>query len=143
MVQGPSEFRRDLIEFRGRDLEVAVGLLETERRLAGFGGRILEGITRNVADPQRPHELEAGQSCQVLGVPFLQLRVLGLLPDDRIHHDGVAEVIHHRRDGESPACRTGFSLAWLPWPARTLYSQPPLRLPGRRSTPTLRLHFVW
>jgi hypothetical protein len=33
-------------------------------------------------------------------VPFPQLRVLGLLADDGVLHDGVAEVIHYRRDGE-------------------------------------------
>ena len=33
-------------------------------------------------------------------MPFPQLRVLGLLADDRVFHDRVAEVIHHRRDGE-------------------------------------------
>jgi len=49
---------------------------------------------------QRAHKLEAGQPFQVLGVPFPQLRVLGLLADDRVLHDGVAEVIYHRRDGE-------------------------------------------
>ena len=102
-VQGPSEFRCDLIEFCGGDPEVPVGLLKAERRRAGLGGRELEGPTRNVADPQRPHELEAGQPSQVLGVPFPQLRVLGLLADDGVLHDGVAEVIHHRRDGEDAA----------------------------------------
>ena len=69
-VQGPSEFGCDLIEFCGGNPEVPVGLLKAERRRAGLGGRELEGPTRNVADPQRPHELEAGQPSQVLGVPF-------------------------------------------------------------------------
>ena len=77
-----------------------MGLLKAERRRAGLGGRELEGPTRNVADPQRPHEFEAGQPSEVLGVPFRQPRVLGLLPDDGILHDGIAEVIDHRRDGE-------------------------------------------
>jgi hypothetical protein len=36
-------------------------------------------------------------------VPCSQLRVLGLLADDGVLHDGVAEVIHHRRDGEDAA----------------------------------------
>jgi hypothetical protein len=102
-VQGPSEFRCDLIEFCGGDPQVPVGLFKAERRLAWLGGRELEGPTRNVADPQRSHEFEAGQPSQALGVPFLQLRVLGLLADDGVLHDGVAEVIHHRRDGEDAA----------------------------------------
>jgi hypothetical protein len=42
-VQGPSEFRSDLIEFCGGDLEVPVGLLKAERRRAWLGGRELEG----------------------------------------------------------------------------------------------------
>jgi len=37
-----------------------MGLLKAERHRAGLGGRKLVGPTRNVADPQRPHELEAG-----------------------------------------------------------------------------------
>ena len=78
-----------------------MGLLKAERRLAGFGGRELEGPTRDIADPQRPHELEAGQPSKVLGVPFAQLGVLGLLADDGVLHDGVAKVVHHRRDGEN------------------------------------------
>src|SRR5215203_2786297 len=102
-VQGPSEFRCDLIEFCGGDPEVPVGLLKAEGRCAGLGGCELEGSTRSVADPQRPHELEAGQPFQVLRMPFPQLRVLGLLADDRVLHDGVTEVIHHRRDGEDAA----------------------------------------
>ena len=69
-VQGPSEFCCDLIEFCGRDAEVPMGFLKTKRRRAGLGGRILEGPTRNVAHPQRSHELEAGQPAQVVGVPF-------------------------------------------------------------------------
>ena len=77
-----------------------MGLHKAERRRAGLGGRELEGPTRNVADPQCPHELEAGQPFQILGVPFPQLRVLGLLADDWVLHDGVAEVIQHCRDGE-------------------------------------------
>ena len=44
-VQGPSEFCCDLIEFCGRNPEVPVGFLKTERRRAGLGGRVLEGPT--------------------------------------------------------------------------------------------------
>lgn len=101
-IQGPSEFRCNLIEFFGGDPEVSVGFLKAERRRTGLGGPELKGPTGNVADPQRPHELEAGQPAEVLGVPLPQLRVLGLLADDGVLHD-VAEVIHHRRDGEDAA----------------------------------------
>ena len=60
-VQGPSEFRCDLIEFCGRNLKIPVGLLKAQRRCAGLSGRELERSTRNFADPERPHELEASQ----------------------------------------------------------------------------------
>jgi hypothetical protein len=50
-VQGPSEFRCDLIEFCGGNPEFSVGLLKAERRRAGLGGSELEGPTRNVAYP--------------------------------------------------------------------------------------------
>jgi hypothetical protein len=51
----------------------------------------------------RPHKLEAGQSSQIFGVPFPQLRVLGLLSDNWVFHDGVAEMIHNRSDSEDTA----------------------------------------
>jgi hypothetical protein len=51
-VQGPFEFRCDLIEFCQGDPELPVGLLKAERRRAGLGGRELEGPTRNVAGPK-------------------------------------------------------------------------------------------
>src|SRR5262245_16966838 len=38
-------------------------------------------------------------------MPFPQLWVLGLLTNDRVFHDGVAEVIHHRRDGKDAGTR--------------------------------------
>ena len=68
-IQGPSELRCDLIKFCWRDPEVPVGLLKAERRRAGLGGRELERLTRNVADPQRPHKLETRQPLQILGIP--------------------------------------------------------------------------
>src|SRR5262245_3749618 len=50
-VQAPSEFCCHRIKFCGGDAEVPMGLLKAERRLAGLGGRELEGPTRNIADP--------------------------------------------------------------------------------------------
>lgn len=47
--------------------------------------------------------LRPGSLSKALGVPFSQLRILGLLTDDGVLHDGVAEVIHDRRDGENAA----------------------------------------
>jgi hypothetical protein len=77
-----------------------VSFFETEWRLAGPGSRELERSTRDVADPQCPHELEARQPSQVLCVPFAELRVFGLLSDNGGLHNRVAKVIHHRSDGE-------------------------------------------
>ena len=69
-VQGSSEFCCDLIEFCGGDAEAPMGFLKAERCRAGLGGRVLEGPARNVAHPQRSHELEARQPAQVIGMPF-------------------------------------------------------------------------
>ena len=78
-------------------------LFKAERRGAGLGRVELEWSTRDVANPQGPHKLESGQSSQILCVPCPQLRVLGLLTDDRVFHNGVTEVIHHCRYGEDSA----------------------------------------
>ena len=68
-VQSASEFCRDFVEFCGGDLEVPMSLLKAERRRAGLGGRELVRPAGDVGHPQRPHELEAGQPSQILGVP--------------------------------------------------------------------------
>ena len=120
-----------------------MGLLKAKRSIAGLRGRELEGSTRNLADPQRPHELEAGQPSQVLGVPFPQLRVLGLLADDGVLHDGVAEVIHHRCDGEDaaqPLVQTFLRRGLLGLRVRVI--RPRQYSPGRRSAPALRPRFA-
>ena len=36
-------------------------------------------------------------------MPFAEGRVPGSLADDRVLHDGIAEVVDDRRDGEDPA----------------------------------------
>src|SRR5437667_2124303 len=58
-VQCPSKFGGDLIEFGRGDPKIPMRLLQAKSRLAGPGCGELEGPTRNVADPQRSHELEA------------------------------------------------------------------------------------
>ncbi len=40
-----------------------MGLLKAERRLAGLGGRELEGPIRNIADPQRSHKRGGAIGC--------------------------------------------------------------------------------
>ena len=113
-----------------------MGLLRAERRRAGLGGRELERPTRDVADPQRPHELEAGQPSQVLAMRFPQLPVLGLLADDGVLHNGVAEVVHHRRNGEDATHRSySFFPRWFAWLATARYLQPPIQSPERQPTP--------
>ena len=90
-----------------------MGFFKTERRRARHGGRELEGATRNLTDPQRPHELEAGQPSEVLSVPLPQLRVLGLLADNGVLREGVAEVIHHGSDGEDAAEPLVQTILWV------------------------------
>jgi hypothetical protein len=89
--------------------------------------------------------LRPGSLAKFLVCHSPQLTVLGFLADDRVLHDGVAEVINDRRDGENAAqAHTEFFQAWFsqPWfagPARTPYQPKPL---GLRSAPALRLRFV-
>ena len=66
-VQGPPEFRSDLIKLCGRDAEIPVGFLKAERCGTGFGGYELEGSndsdaasTRN--DTSRPIQSLLGLS---------------------------------------------------------------------------------
>ena len=69
----------------------------------GLRARILERPARDVAHPERPHELEAGQSRKLGGVPLTKGRVGGPLPGDRVLDDRVAEVVDDRGDGEDAA----------------------------------------
>jgi hypothetical protein len=78
------EFCREIRKFRcasSRPSGVIPGLVAVD----------WNGPARNVADPQRSHELEAGQPSKVLGVPLPQLWVLRLLADNGVLHDSVAE----------------------------------------------------
>ena len=75
-------------------------LFEAEHRAPRHGGRVLERPARDVAYPQGSHELQAGEAAEILGVPLTKGRVLRLLADDRVLHDGVAEVVDDGGDGE-------------------------------------------
>ena len=80
---------------------------------------------------------------QVLGVPFSQLRVLGLLSDNGVLHDSVAEVIHHgcdSKDTAQPFVETFVRLG-VPWLGRKHDPAPPERA-GRRSAQALRPRLV-
>src|SRR4030095_1442567 len=59
--------------------------------------------TRNLANPQGSHELEARQSVQILRVPFPEGWVLRSLSHDRVLHHRVAKVVNYRGDGEDSA----------------------------------------
>src|SRR5437870_3062011 len=74
-VERPLELRRYFIELIGRDLESAMGLFETNRRVAWFGGLEIEWSARYIAYPERSHEFQTRQPRQVLGVPLSQGRV--------------------------------------------------------------------
>lgn len=45
------KFGRDFIELGGRNFQVAMGFFQSNRSAAWFRGCILEGPTRNVANP--------------------------------------------------------------------------------------------
>ena len=83
-VQTTPQLGCHLVELFRRNLEVTMRLLKAKRRLAGFGGVEFEWPTRYVGDPQRSLEFEAGKPFQVLGMPFPQLRVLGLLASNGV-----------------------------------------------------------
>ena len=78
----------------------AVRFFQADGRLTWLRGRVLEGAAGDVADPEGPHELQAGQPAELLGVPFAEGRVVGALTDDRVLHDRITEVVDDRRDGE-------------------------------------------
>ena len=71
--------------------------------LPGRVRRVLEGPSGDVADPQGPHELQAGQPGQAVRVPVAKLRVLRLLADDRVLDQRIAEVVNHSRNGKRAA----------------------------------------
>ena len=74
--------------------------------LPGLVAVNLKGLPETSADPQRPHKFEAGEPFQVPGMPRPQLRVLRLLANEGVLHDGVAEVIYDCCDGEHAAHMT-------------------------------------
>src|SRR5437870_3350494 len=96
-IEGASKLCRDLVEFGWCDPELPVRLFESVSRLPPVNGRVFERPSRDVADPERSHELETGESREAPGVPFAQLWVLRCLADDRVLNDRIAEVIDDRR----------------------------------------------
>jgi hypothetical protein len=102
-VQRAAEFRRDLVKFLWRDSEVPMRLLETDRSFSGPGRRVWERPAGDGTNPKRSHELEARQPVEPLSMPLPQGWVLRRFPHNRVVHDRVAEVIHHRCDGEDAA----------------------------------------
>ena len=101
-IQSPSKLRCDLIKFGRRNPEVPVGFLRPSVVAPGLVATNLYGPPETSQTHSVRMNLRPG-SLPVFGVPFPQLWVLGLLADDWVFHDGVAEVIHHRRDGEDAA----------------------------------------
>ena len=92
MIEGVAQFGGNLVEHRGRDLQVEVGVPQLPRR-------VLERAAGDVCDPQRPEELEAWQPSRVgLRVPLAQL---GVRLDDRwVLQQPVAEAVHDSGDRE-------------------------------------------
>ncbi len=121
-----SEFassRCDGIELVGRDPEPAMRLFQAQLLVPWLRARILERPARDVAHPERPHELETGQSRQLGGVPLPKGRVGGSLAGDRVLDDGVAEVVDDRGDGEDtsqPLVQTPVAHGPSSWPVPSL-----------------------
>ena len=99
-VERAAQFGGHLVELLGGDVELAMGLFQTEDGAPGLGGHVLEWPAGHVAHPQGAHELQAGKPAQILRVPLTEGGVLRLLTDDRVLHDGVAEVVDDGGDGE-------------------------------------------
>jgi hypothetical protein len=97
-VECAAKLSGDFIELIGRNVELAMSLLQAERRAPGSRRGKSEGSTGNVADPQGAHELEARQPAEIVRVPFAESRICRLLTNDRVFHDGIAEVVDDRRD---------------------------------------------
>ena len=102
-VKGASQLGRDLVEFRGRDLEVTMRILKSQGGTSRFCRREFERPARDLADPQGSHELETRQSAQVIPVPIPERRILRILSDDRVLHNRVTKVVNYGGDGEDPA----------------------------------------
>jgi hypothetical protein len=78
-------------------------LLETDRSFSRPGRRVWERPAGDGTNPKRSHELEARQPVEAFRMPVPQGWVLRRFPYNRVVHNRVAEVIHHRRDGEDAA----------------------------------------
>ena len=75
-------------------------LFQAQLLVPRLRARILQRPTRDVAHPERPHELETGQSRKLGGVPLTKGRVGGSLAGDLVLDHGVAEMVDDRGDGE-------------------------------------------
>src|SRR6185503_3566857 len=102
-VKAAPQFGRYLVEFFRRDPELAMRVLKAQMGFAPFCRREFEGPSRNLADPQGSHELEARQPAQVLRVPFPEGRVLRRLAHDRVLDHCAPEMVVDRDDGKDAA----------------------------------------
>src|SRR4029450_5110550 len=102
VIERASQFGRDLVELLGRDAKVAMGLFQPERGTPWLRSREREGSTGDVAEPKRAHELQPRQPVQLVGMPFMKLRVLRCLAHDGVLDDCIAEMVDHGSDGEPP-----------------------------------------
>ena len=82
LVERLREDGGDGIELGGLDVQVAVGFLEAQAVSSGRGAHVALRATGDAAEPERPHELQAGQAPQILGVPGAKRGVVGY-PDRR------------------------------------------------------------
>ena len=74
-------------------------LLKAQMSFTRLCWREFERSTRDLADPQGSHELEARQPVQVLRVPFPKGWILRILSHNRVLHHRVAKMVNDRGDG--------------------------------------------
>ena len=69
-IERAPELGRDLVELRGRNPKVAMGLLQAQGCAAWVRSGESDGSARDVTHPQGAHEFWARQPAEVVGVPF-------------------------------------------------------------------------
>src|SRR6476660_8582114 len=77
-----------------------MGLFQPQGCAAWLGSSERKRSTRDVADPQGAHELQAWQPGQFVRMPLAECRVLRSLADDRVLDDRIAEMVDHGSDRE-------------------------------------------
>lgn len=92
-VERPAEFGRHFVELCRRNLEFTMGLFETEIGMTGAGRGVFEGTARDVAYPERAHELQSGEPAKIVGMPFTKFGIFGFLTNVQILHKFILRTL--------------------------------------------------